>query len=226
MGTNKKVTITREFAAGYDKQAREYGWFCPELLFGLSYEYIKPGQNLLDVGIGTGLSASLFHKAGLQVYGIDGSPEMLEICAAKNIAKDLKQHDLRDIPLPYGDGFFHHVQISGVFHLLGDPAPLLGETARLLRDGGTLGFTYEQHKPGEPEGYLESGTDGIWEKINEKSGVKSFRHETEYMKNLLKTNGLVLVKELEFLAFKASPWDKEKFFQACLAQKAQAWKSA
>jgi predicted TPR repeat methyltransferase len=220
--SKKKVTITREFAAGYDKQSREYGWFCPEILFGLSYEYIEPGQTLLDIGIGTGLSSILFHKAGLQVYGIDRSAEMLEICKAKNIAKELRQHDLCDIPLPYSDTMFHHAQISGVFHLLGDAGPLFRETARLIKEGGTLGFTYDRHKPDEPEGYSDSGVHGTWEKVNEKSGVKCFRYSDTCIGHLLKANGFVFVKKMEFLAFKASPWDKEKFFQACIAQKSKS----
>jgi ubiquinone/menaquinone biosynthesis C-methylase UbiE len=222
MKSNKKVTITREFAAGYDNQSREYGWFSPEILFGLSYEYIKPGQTLLDIGIGTGLSSVLFHKAGLHIFGIDGSREMLDICESKNIAVELKQHDLLEIPLPY-DASFNHVMVNGVFHLLGDIEPLLGETARLIKDGGIFGFTYDQQKPGEPDGYVDFGIDGIWEKINEKSGVKSFRHGDHYIDALLKTNGFVLLKKLEFLAFRASPWDKEKFFQACIAKKQKGY---
>jgi ubiquinone/menaquinone biosynthesis C-methylase UbiE len=223
MNSNKNVTITREFAAGYDNQGREYGWFSPEILFGLSYEYIKPGQTLLDIGIGTGLSSELFHKAGLHIYGIDGSEEMLDMCKSKNITVELKQHDLLEIPLPYPNASFHHVMVNGVFHLLGDIEPLLGETARLIEDGGIFGFTYDEQKPGEPDGYVDSGIEGISEKINEKSGVKSFRHGDGYIAALLKTNGFVLLKKLEFLAFRASPWDKEKFFQACIAKKQKGY---
>jgi ubiquinone/menaquinone biosynthesis C-methylase UbiE len=219
MNSNKNVTITREFAAGYDNQSREYGWFCPEILFGLSYKHIKPGQTLLDIGIGTGLSSELFHKAGLQIYGIDGSEEMLEICESKNIAVELKQHDLLDIPLPFPDASFNHVMVSGVFHLLGDLDPLFAETARLIKDGGIVGFTYDERKPGDPDGYIDFGINGISEKVNEKSGVKSYRHGDSYIEGLHQTYGFVLLKKLEFLAFRASPWDKEKFFQACIAQK-------
>ncbi len=33
----------------------------------------------------TGLSATLFHKAGLEVFGLDASEEMLEVCKLKGI---------------------------------------------------------------------------------------------------------------------------------------------
>ena len=71
--------ISREFAEGYDKQSLKYGWLGPEILFGLSYEYLNPGNTMLDIGIGTGLSSIPFHKAGLKIFGVDRSDEMLKI---------------------------------------------------------------------------------------------------------------------------------------------------
>jgi 2-polyprenyl-3-methyl-5-hydroxy-6-metoxy-1,4-benzoquinol methylase len=38
---------------------------------------------LLDAGIGSGLSAQLLARAGLEVYGMDFSPAMVEVCRAK-----------------------------------------------------------------------------------------------------------------------------------------------
>jgi ubiquinone/menaquinone biosynthesis C-methylase UbiE len=54
-------------------------WHGHEALFGMMFEYVLPGQPILDIGIGTGLIAALFKKAGLEVYGIDISGEMLEV---------------------------------------------------------------------------------------------------------------------------------------------------
>jgi len=65
-------------ARDYDRKAEQYDWRGPEVAFGLSYAFVSPGQSLLDIGIGTGLSSILFHKARLGVHGMDLSAEMLE----------------------------------------------------------------------------------------------------------------------------------------------------
>lgn len=71
-------------ASDYDRKAEEYDWRGPEVAFGLSYAFVSPGESVLDIGIGTGLSSVLFHKAGLRVYGMDVSPQMLEACSGKS----------------------------------------------------------------------------------------------------------------------------------------------
>jgi|GEM_PF-5571654 len=68
---------------GYDEEAEATGWFGPEVAFGLAYAHVHHGQSILDIGIGTGLGSALFKKAGLQVHGMDISPEMLEACRKK-----------------------------------------------------------------------------------------------------------------------------------------------
>ncbi|WP_423224970.1 hypothetical protein [Candidatus Amarolinea aalborgensis] len=62
------------YAADYDQQVQAYGCHVADVLFGLCYEYVQPGQRLLDAGIGSGLSAQLFAKAGLEIHGMDFSP--------------------------------------------------------------------------------------------------------------------------------------------------------
>ena len=80
-------------ASDYDHLAQKYQWYGPEILFGLCYELVKPGDSLLDIGIGTGLCSSLFFKHGLEIYGLDNSDEMLEMCRQKGITTELKKWD-------------------------------------------------------------------------------------------------------------------------------------
>ena len=45
-------------AAFYDDEAEVTGWFGPEVVFGLAYMHLFPGQSILEIGIGTGLCRS------------------------------------------------------------------------------------------------------------------------------------------------------------------------
>ena len=59
----------------YDEQVREYESYAHDVLFGMSFEYVRSGERLLDLGIGTGLASLPFAKLGLEVFGLDGSAE-------------------------------------------------------------------------------------------------------------------------------------------------------
>jgi predicted TPR repeat methyltransferase len=63
----------------------------------------NPQDRLLDIGIGTGLGSMPFAKTGLEIFGIDGSVEMLKICKSKEFATDLKQFNLQNTPRPFGN---------------------------------------------------------------------------------------------------------------------------
>jgi ubiquinone/menaquinone biosynthesis C-methylase UbiE len=137
----KKADLHDKYAAEYDNQVKVFECYLTDVLFGLCYEYIQPGQHLLDAGIGSGLSSALFARAGLEVYGMDFSPTMLEICLAKGFAAELTQHDVAQIPWPYPIDRFDHLMCCGVLHFLSDLETVFGEMRRVLRKGGVCAFT-------------------------------------------------------------------------------------
>jgi ubiquinone/menaquinone biosynthesis C-methylase UbiE len=130
------------YAIEYDEMTRSMEWHGHEALFGMVFEYADPGQNLLDIGIGTGLSAFLFHKAGLEVYGVDYSEDMLRICDGKKIAKELKVYDISGDNWPYRDEEFDNVISCGVFHFAGDLDTAFTEVHRILKTDGIFSFTF------------------------------------------------------------------------------------
>ncbi len=85
MNSHDAIQIHDQYAADYDRLANEDGYVAPEALFGLCFEYLRPGQRLLDIGIGTGLSSLPFARAGMAVYGLDGSAEMVKECEKMEI---------------------------------------------------------------------------------------------------------------------------------------------
>ncbi len=218
MQTNDTIIHGAESASAYDRQARDTNWFGPDVVFGLAYEYIKPGDILLDLGIGSGLSSIPFYKAGLRVYGLDGSTEILEVCRAKSFADQLKQHDLRDLPLPYPSASFDHVICVAVLNSFPELAALFTEIARLMKGQGIFAFTVEDRKPGQESGYPINRVE-VAERPQAETAVTLYRHSKEDIAGYLDQNGFILCKELEFLAFKYPYENKDIFFKIYIAQK-------
>ena len=218
MKDGNSIRVHDEQAAEYDRQIRDYKCFAQEALFGLIFEYVHPHDRLLDIGIGTGLGSLLFARAGLDVFGIDGSVEMLKICKSKGFARDLKQFDLRNIPLPYSDSFFDHVISCGVFHFFGDLKSMFKEVSRIIRPGGIFAFTVLAQTPEKeekavcynPQGYSEIQSD--WDAL-------IFVHSNGYIEKLLQDCGFDNLKEFKFLVWSGQD-DSDDLYCAYVAQRA------
>ncbi|MFP4036440.1 MAG: class I SAM-dependent DNA methyltransferase [Desulfobacteraceae bacterium] len=208
-------------AAQYDQQVREYNSYGHDALFGMSFEYVNPRDCLLDIGIGTGLASQSFAKVGLEVYGCDGSTEMLKVCESKAFAKELKVFDLQSIPLPYSDGFFNHVICCGVLHFFDDLKTIFEEVLRIIKPGGIFAFTVAAQTSDEEvatddnlHGYLETPTP--W-------GVSIFKHSGGYVNYLLKANGFDILKTQKLL-IRGGPEEgsDDMLFRAYVARKKSA----
>jgi predicted TPR repeat methyltransferase len=210
----------KESAFEYDRQAKETNWFGPEVVFGLVYEYVRPGQTLLDLGIGSGLSSIRFHQVGLEIHGLDGSADVLEVCRAKGFAADLKQRDLRDLPLPYASDFFDHVICVAVLNSFDNLGPLFSETGRIIKAPGLFAFTYEEQEPGQEDHYAINRVE-VNELPDPDTAVVLYRHRRETIIRLLEENGFTLIKALEFRAFEYPAESRCIFFKAFVARKMQ-----
>jgi predicted TPR repeat methyltransferase len=188
-------------ASHYDSEAEEYDWRGPEVVFGLSYSFVNPGESVLDIGIGTGLGSVLFHKAGLHVYGMDVSTEMLEACRSKGFAVDLKKHDLKAEPYPYGEASLDHAVCLGVLNFFKDLKIVFREVARILRDNGIFVFVVGDRGPGDEAQFVVGRED-----TEADSSVTMYRHGTEEIDGPLNDNHFDLVRCLEFPV----PMDRER----------------
>ncbi|MBN2013236.1 class I SAM-dependent methyltransferase [candidate division KSB1 bacterium] len=211
--------ISKTFADSYDTYSSENHWYSPEVLFGLSYEYIRPDNNLLDIGIGTGLSSDLFHRAGLSIYGIDSSEHMIAVCKSKHLAHELKVHDIADLPLPYGDTFFDIVIANGIFHLTGEIDPLFSEIYRLLQKNGILAFTTDPMKRQDQRDYSETDTTGVWRMHNDEHDFWLYKHTDDYIYSLIHKKKFTLLKSMEFCAFRSIAEKRDVHFQAYIIHK-------
>jgi ubiquinone/menaquinone biosynthesis C-methylase UbiE len=180
-----------KFAKEYDVQIRTYNCYISDVLFGLSYEFIKKGESILDVGIGTGISSRLFYSNGLQVFGMDGSPEMLKICEQKEFAQELIEQDILTFPWPYQDDKFNHVICCGVFHFIGDLNMIFEEISRIQKTEGIFAFTVMNEIDDQP------GLENYEKRIED--GLNIFSHNESYVNNLLIHNHYI--KEKEIISF-------------------------
>ncbi len=200
---NKHLEAADEYAGEYDKAGKERSWHGHEIIFGLMYYHITPGELLLDIGIGTGLGAAIFQKAGLKIYGIDGSIEMLKICKEKKVAFELKQLNLLQEKIPYGNAFFHHAIANAIFHITGDIERTMGEVKRLLKKDGIFGFTTHEKDSGMESDYKETNIKGRYMKIREPYGFPVYKHTDHYVRSLLDRYDFDLLKKTKYEAFTA-----------------------
>ena len=92
------------------------------------------GRRVLDVGCGTGnFAAALSERA--RVWGVDQSPEMLEVARAR--APEVRFKEASADALPFKDGWFDRVTMWLVVHLL-ERQRAYSEIRRVLGEEGRI----------------------------------------------------------------------------------------
>jgi predicted TPR repeat methyltransferase len=184
-----------EMIAFYDDEAEATGWYGPEVAFGLTYLHVQPGQSMLDIGIGTGLGSILFLKAGLEIHGMDISPQMLDACRRKGFTS-LHLHDLRKAPYPFDSESLDHAVCAGVFHFFSDLTPVFREVGRILRKGGVFAFVVGDRSENEDPS-VEVGA----EHTHSERTVTMYLHSAGQIAELTTRNGFEPLRNLSFTVF-------------------------
>ena len=125
-----------ELASSYDElRPQDANWW--ELAEHLVELGDLRGRRVLDAGSGTApYAARLSERWAAKVWGVDPSPEMLEVARARVPASvGLKQGWAE--ALPFRDGWFERVVMRLVAHLVDRPVAL-AEAARVLGPDGRL----------------------------------------------------------------------------------------
>jgi len=127
-------------AEGYDAWSRHYDE--PNDLVELEQAVVwqmldeLPAGAALDAACGTGRHAAHLAERGHSVIGVDISPKMLAVAAAKMPGGDFRHGDLSQLPVP--DQHVDLVVCALALTHVPELAPVLAEFARVLRPGGHL----------------------------------------------------------------------------------------
>ncbi len=101
---------------------------------------IRPGERVLEVGVGTGLSLPLYPE-GCHVTGVDISEPMLDRARARLESLGRQDVELRNMDahhLLFPDEFFDHVVAPYVISVVAEPKKVMAEMRRVCRPGGTV----------------------------------------------------------------------------------------
>ena len=136
-----------------DSVTKAYGRFAHlyDVIFGhpldsgrrtaIERTHLQPGNRVLEVGVGTGLSLS-HYPPEVKITGIDISPEMLEK-ARKRVSQEKLTHveELRTMDaqaMDFEDHSFDAVFAMYIMAVVPDPYRVVQEMSRVCRPGGHL----------------------------------------------------------------------------------------
>lgn len=151
----------------------------PARLFQIAWTHVTTQVGnpdaMLDVGIGSGLSALPFMKQwpSTTLHGVDGSRLMLKQCRDKLPQARLSTLNLDkiDLRLPYDEAQFNLTLCQGTLYLLENATAVIREMLRVTRPGGIIAFNFEKSADSLKHRRLNDASKG-----RERQAVATWQH--------------------------------------------------
>jgi predicted TPR repeat methyltransferase len=219
MSSSVALKAADKLAKDYDHYVSHRGWIGPDVVYNMLKSYITRAQKLLDIGIGTGLSSIQFYKSGVNIYGLDGSAEMLKECASKNFTEELVLFDLLGKEFPFKQTKFDFIITYGVFHITGFIEHIFKEVSFRLFEQGIFLFSVVENDSCLDEEYEPTEINGIFVNRNNPSQILNYSHEDSYVRKLINRAGLELFDKKSILAFYDVQEEKQVHFSIYACRK-------
>ena len=181
---------------------KELAWKSPDVVVKLLNPFLNHNDKILDVGIGTGQSASFFYKKGCQVVGIDISKKMVEKAKTIMPKGSFYQFNIEKVKkLPEKN--FDVVISSGALEFIENLDRLFNLINHNMKDGGYFCFTFEEYIPTmKTQKWRESELGrGLKNPIPKSLSFIVYRRTLAEIKEILKRNNFKFLKQIKFNAY-------------------------
>ena len=204
MGTDRNFNYYGQIASRYDEIVRNAGYTLENLVFErVAKLWPIQGLDVLDLGIGTGLTSAPFAKAGGVVTGIDASAAILEVCAKKGFAKSLILADLSEGEIPALPDRFDVVLCIGLIEFVRNVDGFFRSVAAVLKPQGIFVVAIRDIllNPGFSKMQLNGLT--IDAKAFEDIGLVAIHHDWLLMRDTIEKSGFEIIQQEEVFAYKS-----------------------
>lgn len=195
-----------KLALVYDKATRgKFKWVAPKKNAKKLLYFVRKGNVILDLGCGTGQSASPFIKKGCKVIGIDISSEMLKISRKNYKFRKLYKYNLEKglKGLGFKRNSFDAVIAVGILEFLKNFKKIIEEMAKLTKPGGHIAFTYElllkNHKLQSKR--LSLLGQGLAKPVPKLFSFKVYRYAPDEIKKILNKNKIKKIYSEKFIGY-------------------------
>jgi ubiquinone/menaquinone biosynthesis C-methylase UbiE len=208
-------------ASKYDDATKEFKWIAPKIVNNILLPYVKPGNRVLDVGIGTAQSTEAFLKAGCQVCGVDISSKMLDKAREKYPSLELYQGNIEEGVPFLSRRSFDIVLGVGVLEFVTNMEKVIGILSQLTTSDGLIFFTFEDFiAKHEVQGMKASVTaKGVLDNVPEINSFMTVRYEYQEVESLIQNAGFFLVEHQHFVAYEKSKERIPIYYTVMLARK-------
>lgn len=191
-GLNKDENFWKITAEGYDQWIASDFQDQYEVNWSVLTRYIEPGLRVLDVGCGPGDLSIRLSGHCHEVWGVDITPEMIEIAEKKleDECENVFFQEADACELPFESFSFDTVMSVNALQTMTEPEAALQEMSRVLKPGGELlliAYCYGDSSLSDNQSLIDYAVKykapAVWHSF-------TFTH----LQNLLRNNGFEVVE--------------------------------